>query len=163
VSKTFNQDILLDSATGKCIPNTQETKISHPLAANALKDSISFPSILRVNPNPKYNCHGLTFASKRTSILGDAEIFAILKEDDYREIQYENILPGDIAIYHSESGEIEHSAIIISIPTRDSLIPFVYSKWGVIGPEVIHLLNDNKYTEYSISKIRYYRMHNGTN
>src|SRR5450432_3451489 len=54
---------------------------------------------------PIYNCHGFTFASKRTGIYSDSEIEKILNDDKYIEIKTEkDVLPGDVIIYYNESG-----------------------------------------------------------
>jgi hypothetical protein len=157
MSRAINQDILLDTAKGEPILNSQETIINHPLAAQALVDRIVHPSLLRSNPNPRYNCHGLTFGSRRTAILEDSEVTHILQQDGYRVIPLSAVLPGDIAIYYAEDGTIDHSAVVVSKPDAITHIPFVYGKWGVIGPEVFHLATEGP--DYAISDIRYYRIY----
>src|SRR3972149_1987902 len=54
-------------------------------------------------PSPVYNCHGLTFASRRTAIFEHREIMKILSEDDYQEVENENdVQIGDIIIYYEK-------------------------------------------------------------
>ncbi len=92
-----------------------------------------------VGPSRQYNCHGLTFASRRTWIYNASEIQKILKEDDYKEVAEKDVLPGDIVLY-TENGDIEHSGIVISLdPLR------ILSKWGP-SQEVIHRLRECPYS-----------------
>lgn len=101
--------------------------------------------------SPVYNCHGLTFASRRTAISDPADIARILGEDDYDEVaDLAQVRPGDIAVYYSES-DAEHSGIVIE---NDGKIPKVLSKWG-LGKEVIHWLHQ---CPYDHSSVKYYRV-----
>lgn len=89
------------------------------------------------------NCHGLTFATRRVVIHKRRAVQTILRDDDYRQIKVENSRPGDIIIYYEDS-LIEHSGVIIS--TQSSKYnPKVMSKWGEIGPEMIHDAQDSPY------------------
>lgn len=151
-----NQAIRLDTSQGTPIPNDQATAIPHPLAAQRLVGRVAFPAVLRVSPHPRYNCHGLTFASRRAAVLADTDVTLIIQEDGYRSIQTPDVLPGDVAIYFAHNGGIDHSAIVVSKPDDLTRVPFVCSKWGVIGPEVVHLATDTT-PRYDISDIRYYR------
>lgn len=67
-----------------------------------------------VNPSRKYNCHGLSFASRRTWIFESQEIAKIIKDDEYEEVQYNDIKPGDTAVYYVD-GDAEHSGIVVSV------------------------------------------------
>jgi len=108
----------------------------------------------RSEPSPIYNCHGMTFASKRTGIDEPSEIYKIIKDDKYIEIIKEEVLPGDIILYFDEEGDIEHSGIVVRAPRQDSLwIPMIFSKWGKYA-EVIHLANQ---CPYNFSRAKYYR------
>jgi len=102
------------------------------------------PKSTRSSATPCYNCHGLTFASRRTGIYKAAEIRKILKEDKYIEINRRNTLPGDIIVYCSDDGDIEHSGIVLSEPNGLS-IPLVVSKWGN-SPEFVHWANQCPYS-----------------
>jgi hypothetical protein len=99
-----------------------------------------------------YNCHGLTFASRRTGISDGAEVQKILTDDGYQQVQYRDVSPGDIVIYVSvDTNEIEHSGIIVQV---DNYGPKVLSKWGYCH-EVIHRLGE---CEYDATHVRFYRM-----
>src|SRR5260370_1084878 len=52
----------------------------------------------RVDLAPGYNCHGLTFASRRTTIWRADEVRKILAHDGYQRIDPKEILPGDIIL-----------------------------------------------------------------
>lgn len=149
-----DQDILLDTSLGRAIPNAQARTIQHPLAAKALEESITFPSALRLATDPQYNCHGLTLAGRRAGVHEDAEVTRVLQEDGFAVIEREHVLPGDLAIYYSDTG-IDHSALVVTKPEAPGYIPFVVSKWGVFGPEVFHLATTTP--GYSTSRIIYYR------
>lgn len=100
-------------------------------------------------PSRKYNCHGLTFAARRTWIWKASEIAKVLRDDEYQEVDLKEILPGDIAVYYS-NGDAEHSGVVM----RTAPVPVILSKWGV-GQEVLHNVND---CPYDSSKVVYYRI-----
>jgi len=62
-------------------------------------------------PCSTYNCHGLTFAARRTGISDSAVVQKILTEDGYEQINDRRSLsPGDIVLYISSiNNDIEHS------------------------------------------------------
>jgi len=88
-------------------------------------------------PCPVYNCHGLTFASRRTQVDGSLamSIQQILKEDGYTEVPEPSTRFGDVIVYYDDQGRAEHSGIVVSKPNSDVLM--VWSKWGK-GHELIH-------------------------
>lgn len=102
-----------------------------------------------VSPSRKYNCHGLTFASRRTWISKASEIAKLLQDDGYQPVELDHILPGDIVVYF-QNGDAEHSGIII----QSGFVPIVLSKWGP-AHEVIHRVND---CPYDSMEIKYYRI-----
>lgn len=91
-------------------------------------------------PSAQYNCHGLTFASRRTQILDPAEVEKILREDGYVPVAIDDICAGDVVVYR-RSGEIIHSGVVVGTKAG---IPVILSKWGELH-EVIHLVNDSEY------------------
>jgi hypothetical protein len=103
-----------------------------------------------------YNCHGLTFAARRTQIFSAAEVRRILREDGYVRVASETeALAGDIIIYLSQVGDIEHSGIVTEI-LEGTLLPTmkVLSKWGA-AHEVVHALRDCPYTG---GNLEFYRL-----
>lgn len=110
---------------------------------------------------PIYNCHGLTFASRRTWIYQSQELEKILRDDKYIEIKVEkDVLPGDVITYADETG-ITHSGIVIQVDlpkTDGDLVSImVLSKWGR-HKEVIHNAN---YSPYSTGIKKYWRINHG--
>lgn len=104
---------------------------------------------------PVYNCHGLTFASRRTQIEGsDATIRMILEDDGFREIPDKSVSAGDVVIYYGEVGEVIHSGIVIRVEKFDIPRIWIWSKWGK-GFEWVHPLT---VCHYNFSAYRFYRL-----
>jgi hypothetical protein len=101
-----------------------------------------------------YNCHGLSFAGRRTRITDSKVISLILTEDEYEEVQEKQAIPGDLIIYFGEDGDFEHSGIVVE-PWKSPLErPKIMSKWGS-GPEFVH--NVANCGKYNGANVRYYR------
>jgi hypothetical protein len=114
-------------------------------------------AIWRTMPTGLYNCHGLTFASKRTRIYSNQEIRKIIKEDGYKEINLDDVFPGDIILYIVGFGQIDHSGIVLTIDKiGNTKIPIILSKWGN-GSEVVHAYTNCPYFK-SDGKVEYYRL-----
>jgi hypothetical protein len=64
-----------------------------------------------------YNCHGLTFASRRTGIDDSQVVRAILQEDDYMRVDRKDLMVGDTVIYVDSDGDITHSGVVVDVPT----------------------------------------------
>jgi hypothetical protein len=109
-------------------------------------------AIYRCGPSPVYNCHGLTFASRRTRIWTDNAIKLILTEDNYAIVEKEFVLPGDIVVYYN-AGDAEHSGIVVEAQSPMSIR--VVSKFGS-GNELVHWLYD--VAPYDTSDIKFYRI-----
>jgi hypothetical protein len=111
---------------------------------------------IRTDPNPVYNCHGLTFGGRRTEINLD-DFSWILEEDGYTLRDESDVLPGDIILYiNTRSGGTTHSGIVVAPPNPPQrLLPLILSKWGICG-EVIHEAH-NKPSQYGDSR-QYYRL-----
>ena len=151
-----SKTIQLDTAAGQPIDNEQYFEIStfevnqFP-AYERWKDS----RITRSGPTAKYNCHGMTFASRRTGIWATAEIQKILSDDQYGEVKPEDAIPGDVIIYFGVDGDAEHSGIVLTSPKDSQLrVPQVLSKWGKFS-EFIHWANQSP---YNFASVRYFRI-----
>lgn len=133
--------IRLETSARTGIDNHQETELS-AFHLNWSRDiGRQHPAAKpRTAPSAKYNCHGLTFASRRTSIEKSAGIRAILSDDTYEEVALKDVLPGDIVIYRSETGDLNHSGVVVECGNH-LVVPIVCSKWGSAG-EFVHGLND---------------------
>jgi len=110
-------------------------------------------ALFRTGPAATYNCHGLTFGSRRTTIDESEEVRKILKEDDYERVDPKNVSPGDVVLYiNSKTGDVEHSATVVSMEALG--VPKVLSKWGHFS-EAVHLLPD---CDYDAERVEYYRV-----
>lgn len=153
------QELCLQTAEGNQIPNSQLTEISmfernqYGFFADQYGDSVE----PRTPPTPRYNCHGLSFASRRTWVTGTATIERILKDDSYAEVDVDNVLPGDLIVYFdSETGEIQHTGIVAKLPSEEDCLatPEIYSKWAKWA-EVIHPAHQ---CPYDYGGARFYRV-----
>lgn len=112
---------------------------------------------MRNEPNPYYNCHGMTFASSRTRVF-DGSIGMILADDGYTEVTADEALPGDVVLYYNAKGEINHSGIITTSPSKGEYgFPWVVSKWGMLN-EVHHLAYDVPPLYQPVDNLRYWRI-----
>lgn len=110
---------------------------------------------------PVYNCHGLTFGSRRTQVT-DA-VYPILDDDGFDQLQSEkDVRPGDIVVYCSSRGEVVHSGFVVwrniveLVPGSKTVMPMVWSKWGK-GCEMIHSIGDCPYLDDG-NFTKYYRL-----
>lgn len=157
------KDIILQTRQGNPIANSQVLELFEDEDYSRQIDRIR-EKYIGIMPRPNtisclYNCHGMTFASKRTGIELNEELIKIIKEDNYVEItNLGSILTGDLVLYFSEKGEIEHSGIVIKPPENTSFLgtATVLSKWGS-GFEVIHPLYG---CPYELSSVKFYRCTN---
>jgi len=122
----------------------------------------TYPRAMHRNAGPcnTYNCHGLTFAARRTLISSPSEVRRILNEDGYKELEWRMVCAGDIAIYVNNTilnGVIEHSGLVVGRPSPVNGVyqePEVLSKWGPCH-EVVHPAS---YGPYDNCVITYYRI-----
>lgn len=149
-------DIGLQTRKRNDIPNAQSEEISAFEASQELRVTEKYKQVeYRTESIPIYNCHGMTFASRRTGIYDVEAISKILQDDNYQEIVSEHVLPGDVVLYYSLDGDVEHSGIVVIPPSKFSLrIPKVLSKWGKFR-EVIHWGNE---CPYDFSNHKYFRV-----
>ena len=151
------KEIALETANGHQIPNAQLQEISQ-FERNQFRDlerKYGAEVTLRSVPTPRYNCHGMTFATRRTGIFETSAIRNILSDDSYEEIEPDDVLPGDVILYVGDDGDVEHSGIVVSIPKKPLLsIPLVCSKWGKYA-EFLHRAN---FGPYNFANARYYRV-----
>ena len=152
------KSLALETCRANAIDNERLYEIS-PSETNSFRDfdrDYGGNVHRRSNPTPHYNCHGLTFASRRTGIFENEVLQQILRDDGYLEVARDSVLPGDVILYFDEYGGCEHSGIVISRPQADNLyVPWVCSKWGKYA-ELLHLAND---CPYSFANVKYYRVH----
>ncbi len=141
----LTSELDLHSRSGRQIENLSDRNPPYAgmiIACEALKAKYTNCRHRPVGPTAKFNCHGLTFASRRTRI-DDTSVDSILIEDEYQEIHYTEVLPGDIVVYRNmdNHADPEHSGIVV----EEKPMILVLSKWGD-AHEAIHPLNDGPYS-----------------
>ena len=134
--------IRLETSQGTGIDNDQTGELTHQVLALHKQLKIDHPNANpRCEASVEYNCHGLTFASRRTWVFRSVDITTILTEDEYTEIEdMYDVLPGDIVIYFSANGDPNHSGIVVG-SGPPLIVPHVCSKWANCG-EFLHSLHD---------------------
>ncbi len=151
--------IALQTARGNPVDNIQlqEISISELNLGEDLERKFSLGALPRTGPTPRYNCHGLTFANRRTCITEDDAVALILSDDDYIEVPREEVMQGDVIVYYNDKGAYYHSGIVLTKPAPDNMwVPRVCSKWGK-GRELVHAGNHSPYG----FNVRYYRVSHG--
>ncbi len=111
------------------------------------KSALSQPHQVRARraPTHDYNCHGLTFLSRRAWLADDEAIDRVLADDGFREVELSEALPGDIVIYRYGNGRVEHTGVVVWVEENETVrLPWVVSKWGNLG-EYIHRFNNSPY------------------
>lgn len=128
--------ICLQTSKGRNIPNRQGSQLDH-----IQQDLIGWiendyaRAEIRTGVSTLFNCHGLTFGSRRVKIEPNA-IQMILDDDLYESVEQNDVKRGDIIVYRTDDGELAHSGIVVELsPLMFS--PWICSKWGD-GPEVVH-------------------------
>ncbi len=147
--------IALVTKSGTPIKNIQSREFSNFEAGQFAVFDRKYPLVRkRTEPNPIYNCHGLTFASRRTQIFQSSDIQIILKEDGYTEIDKSSVLAGDVIVYFDPNGDAEHSGIVVAVLDGPLKSLSIVSKWGKYR-ELIHSEYD---CPYNLTNIKYYRV-----
>jgi hypothetical protein len=139
-----NNPICLQTSLGNHIDNYQVRRLSDfekREFPNFEKYNVDF----RSSPCPVYNCHGLSFAARRTNIDRASDIRKIISDDRYFRVDSKDVLPGDIVLYvDTESGDIPHSGVVVQV-AKDLVSPiFVVSKWGKFK-EAVHNVTNSPY------------------
>jgi hypothetical protein len=138
-----NGRIALQTSKNRDIDNYQVFEMSN-FEVNQNKDyeSPKYKSVIfRASPSAIYDCHGLTFASRRTCIDEKLEIEKILEDDNYQQVNVASVLPGDIILYvNNDDQDICHSGIVLEAKHNANSLPEIkiLSKWGKYR-EAIHL------------------------
>lgn len=152
---SFPGSIPLCTRMGREIPNEQFLDVAPEVAERetaALRRRFPFV-ILRRPPSGLYNCHGLTFANRRTGIQRPEAVQEILKDDGYKPVRVTAVQPGDVVVYR-DGPEISHTGLVLKVvegyPEGSSLRSVeVLSKWGYAG-EYYHPARESPYHEQSI-------------
>jgi hypothetical protein len=152
-----HRKIVLQTRLGNAIDNLQPWHYA-PFEWKQLNVSLrKYEALGAVQVNgvcPIYNCHGLTFGSRRTQVdWTPATINMILKEDDFEEVPDRDVRVGNVVIYYGDDGKPEHSGIVVG-KQREFDVPLIWSKWGK-GQEVVHPLGA---CEWGGMPTRFYRI-----
>ena len=133
--------IRLETSKRTGIRNDQGTDIKWGALEYLKKIAAGRPNVkTRTGPSPLFNCHGLTFGSRRTKITETADLFRILRDDCWEEIKPEQTMGGDVVLYLDGEGDVNHSGIVVW-REQDLGVPWICSKWGFAG-EFLHMLGD---------------------
>jgi hypothetical protein len=101
-----------------------------------------FPGATPVSASMVYNCYGLVFAARRSAIVGEEDVQAILEDDGYKAMPWDPTawMVGDIVLYRNAEGELTHAGIVarktIDLTTGNIKVD-VLSAWGDSG-EYLH-------------------------
>lgn len=135
------RSLMLQAYNGEYIPNhidPDPTSGAVALAEAAYRRLLKIPSIRLGPATGRYNCHGLVFAARRTNIppvnFPDAiNILDLLQADEYEPVHL-SPQTGDLVIYRSPHGQVEHSGFVSRAEKigRERII-FVWSMWGGLG------------------------------
>jgi len=149
------RELKLQTRLGNDIVNCQGI-MKNPITKQQIEDLKNryHPISIRTCPSSIYNCHGLTFAARRTWIAENDEIYKILHEDDYQQIQEGDILPSDSVVYFDNDSFVIHSGIVVD-KNKVFNVPIICSKWGHFF-EAIHLLGS---CPYQADNVKYYRIY----
>lgn len=110
----------------------------------------------RATDTPIYNCHGMTFASRRTGIYDATEVKKILRDDEYTEVPERDVLPGDVVLYldTNNNNDLTHSGVVVGVDRKIGAM-VVVSKWGQ-GPEYVHDIRTCPYADGAL--LKFYRI-----
>lgn len=140
--------IHLATRTGSYIANVQGSNAQPGLLQFTVEHwQRQFRHLQPITVDGMYNCIGLAFASRRTTIEPKL-VRWILQEDDYRIVNRdERPMIGDIVLYGtgSQDDQIEHLGIVWRLEpdtARGIEYQWILSKWGAQGPECLHRLED---------------------
>jgi hypothetical protein len=142
---------------GHEISNSQYTTVLKGEVAIYHSFERDFKSTFQGKANPVYNCHGLTFASRRTGIYDPLEVWKILK-DEYIPIKSEkDVLEGDVVIYLSrDETDILHSGIVTFVDRSSAIIDIKILSKVLKGKEIVHKPSDAP--ESYLGVIKYFRV-----
>jgi hypothetical protein len=139
------------------IDNVQEVAPSSACIAMFANMVGKHPSwVTRKPPTGVYNCAGLVWANRRTAIQDAAAWQLILSDDGYRRVNLQQVEVGDIGIYSLVGlNRLTHVGLVVRIDQLQqggAKIPWLLSKFGNTGGEVMHHFNDWPQAEmYSLS------------
>ncbi len=87
--------------------------------------------------------------------MPEYSIDSLLRKDGYRRVTAD-VQVGDVAVYRSGAGDIEHTGIVCSTEplfTGGTPVPLIWSMWGALG-EYVHSERDAPYE----GEVEYWRI-----
>lgn len=139
----IGDSIRLETRAGNRIPNEQRRQRddSSMAAAETLARQSGVEKTRSLSS--VYNCFGMVFASRRTTVSHD-HIGMILKDDRYARLRsVEEVVAGDLILYTDGTGQYSHVSVVISPRFGEGGAgndPLVLSQWGADG-EYFHRWN----------------------
>ena len=129
--------IPLGTRRGTIIRNETRAEMSpEQLTEDALRWQRLRPMARLRSATAVYDCMGLVFAARRTSVATD-QLRLILEEDGYSRVTEENVDIGDLVVY-SRGRMPDHIGLVSSIRSMPAgNVINVLSKWGA-SPEYEH-------------------------
>ena len=97
-----------------------------------------FPAAVPVSASIVYNCYGLVFAARRSAVVDEEDVQAILEDDSYRSLPWDPAawMIGDVVLYRNDTGELSHVGIVAKKTedfTTGNIKVHVLSAWGESG------------------------------
>ncbi len=146
---SIEKELALDTRAGEHIPNGVSPG---PIYGDTLQWQDEYLGkhphwIERKKPCGVYNCFGLVFANRRTSIYETTFIDEILRQDRFKQIAPQEVELGDLVVYRDERFPVHAGRIVRAAPmykdVKDSPKNIrVLSKWGPNGGEATHPFDD---------------------
>ncbi len=140
---------------GNELANAQDPDLAPPKAEQLIAAFRKrFPRAWqRRPPSGQYNCHGLSFANRRTGIHDQTAVEKVLEDDGYRAIRLAEVEPGDLVVYYV-GDEVTHSGVVLEVVTGAPETPTlrelkIVSKWGQAG-EYIHRTREGPYAQHDL-------------
>lgn len=135
----------LATRRGRQIPNDRRME-RPPVAMREAKDLVlaTHPSATLRSLTSVYDCMGMVFAARRTTVATDV-LQMILEDDEYHRLSSsDQVSIGDIVVYRDSQGIATHVGLVVQAGpirqdgTRDI---FILSQWGANG-EYFHRVDD---------------------
>lgn len=120
-------------------PDPADMEMGQKYEAN-LRAGMPLKLIQTAAADPACNCHGWVFAAARFHLRGQ-DVDTVLADNGYAEVAAPR--PGDVIVYRSSNGAIQHSGVV-RFADGDQIL--VESKWGAFG-RYIHAPADQPYSD----------------
>jgi hypothetical protein len=109
-------------------------------------------------PTGRFNCHGLVFGARRTTINGvfPQDVDDLLRRDKFTQIDERSSQVGDVVVYRSMGGQIDHTGFVVQVDAVGRQpVHWVWSKWGSLG-EYRHRVRNCPYAKDCM--VEYWRL-----